>query len=64
MISIEWEADAVFIHRTRDRGGQTIATMINPYDRAYVLCGSVRFDADLMLGFDSDSYVRRSTEQT
>ena len=47
-----------FVHRTSQRGGQTIEAFAEEGQSAYVLCASMRFEKELMDTFGCDSYIR------
>jgi len=52
------EGKTMFVHRTNQRGGQTITAWTIQGANAYVLSTSMRHDQDLLHSFNSDSYIR------
>jgi hypothetical protein len=52
------EGKTMFVHRTNQRGGQTLTAWAIQGANAYVLSTSMRYDQDLLRSFNSDSYIR------
>lgn len=52
------EGKVMFVHRTNQGGGQTLATWAIQGTNAYVLSTSMMYDRDLCESFHSDSYIR------
>jgi hypothetical protein len=52
------EGKITFVHRTSQRGGQTLEAFAAHGQNAYVLCGAMRFENELMDAFNCDSYIR------
>jgi hypothetical protein len=52
------EGETLFVHRTQQRGGQTLAARAFHGRNAFVLCGSMIHREALMQQFNCDSYIR------
>jgi len=54
----KFEGRTMFVHRTNQGGGQTIEAWATHGTNAYILSTSMRYSAELMKAFNSDSYIR------
>ena len=52
------EGQTFFVHRTSQNGGQTLEALAEHGRDAYVLCGAMRFEKNLMTSFGCNSYIR------
>jgi len=52
------EGKIMFVHRTNQRGGQTLVTWAMQGTNTYILSATMRYNQDLCKSFNSDSYIR------